>query len=305
MRKHLKWKELLSAVAIAATMGCSTNTHDSVQTNSPAPAPMRGASLSAPGVSSAGPASWTTPNTEALAIAAANANRGGRFLGYIEGSGASPSGNVSPLTGLVLDPALRVPNPQITVNSSTSSGPHPIVVNDAGGGGVFVGAATTGAVTSAAVTSAPITAAATTSATTNTAAVAPVITTPSTVATPTNTASALSVGQFAAGAGTSAAATTAIPNNNTGALTPTVSSAAIPSPNVAANPPVTLSNTNRATTTTPATTAAAKRATSSNGSVRATFGPAGMTSSSSKSTASSNAIRVTSANGRTVISNVP
>src|ERR1051326_6231288 len=192
MRKHLKWKELLSAVAIAATMGCSTNTHDSVQTNSPAPAPMRGASLSTPGVNSAGPASWTTPNTEALAIAAANANRGGRFLGYIEGSGVSPSGNVSAPTGLVLDPALRVPNPQITVNSSTSSGPHPIVVNDAsGGGGVFVGGATTGAVTSAAVTSAavtsaPITAAATTSAATaNTAAVAPVITTPSTVATPT------------------------------------------------------------------------------------------------------------------------
>src|SRR3954452_10812938 len=141
MRKAFGLKELITAAAIAAA-GCSTNTTDAVQVNSPAPAVLRGAALTvAPPVNSAGPASMTTPSTEALAITAARANVNGRVLGYIEGAGSSPSGNFTPATGQVIPPALYA-NPQLTVNSSISSGPNPIVTSGAGeGGGLFIGTA--------------------------------------------------------------------------------------------------------------------------------------------------------------------
>src|SRR5205809_4434309 len=208
MRKAFGLKELIAEVASAAA-GCSTNTHDAVQTNAPAPTVMRGATLTnAPAVNSAGPASMTTPGTEALAIAAANANSGGRFLGYIEGVGPSPSGNVSPVTGQVLEPALRVPNPPMTVNASISSGPNSVITTgvDAGGasGAIVAAPATTSGVTAgvtAAATVAPITNASSSltasAATNNGVSAAPIFVTPATTATPTNAANTLTAGQFA------------------------------------------------------------------------------------------------------------
>src|SRR5229473_6130279 len=106
MRKPLNAKDLIGRYGLAVSLlivlsaiACSTYTHDAVQTNAPAPAVLRGASLTtAPRVNSSGPASMTTPSTEALAIAAANQGYNGRFLGYIEGVGPSPSGNYTPPT---------------------------------------------------------------------------------------------------------------------------------------------------------------------------------------------------------------
>ena len=313
MRKHFRLKELITAVAIAA-IGCSTYTHDAVQTNSPAPEVLRGASMTtAPIINSAGPASMTTPSAEALAITAANASYGGQFLGYIETTAASPSGNISALTGQVVEPALSVPNPEITVNSSISSGPNPIITSGAGeGGGLFVATAntpvaTTGAITTNAgitssVTAAPITSAATTANTTtttaNVTAAAPVIVTPSTVATPTNTANVITAGQFAAGVGGATtsgpiaipnsgplpiATGTQLANGNNGTLTPTLSSSRVPAPTVASNPPLAaVSNTNtrssEAVFITPSTTASTPIV--GTATIGARLGPAGMTSSS-------------------------
>ena len=120
MRKLSTFRYLVAAAALS-TVACSTTQRDAVQVNSPAPAVMRGASLTnVPPVNSAGPASMTVPSTEALAITAGAANRNGTFLGYIEGVGPSPSGNVTPPTGQVIPPSLYA-NPEITVNSSISS----------------------------------------------------------------------------------------------------------------------------------------------------------------------------------------
>jgi hypothetical protein len=266
MRKLLEMKDFIgrhglaaSLVASFAVVACSTNTHDAIQTNSPAPAVMRGASLTnTRPVNSAGPASMTTPSTEALAIAAENAGYNGRVLGYIEGAGPSPSGNYTPPTGQVIPPSLTA-NPQITVNSSISSAATPIITSGAGDTVVF---STAGGTTAAAVT------AALTNTSANATAAAPVITTASTVATPTNTANILSAGQFAAGpdmVGTVAstpivssgplpvASGNVLANRNGGALTPTVSSAAVASPTVASNPPVTLARTTTASRTTAVT----------------------------------------------------
>src|SRR5438105_980576 len=105
MRKLLEMKDFIgryglaaSLVASMAAVGCTTNTHDAIQTNSPAPAVMRGASLTNTQPNSAGPASMTTPSSDAMAIVAANAGYNGRVLGYIEGAGPSPSGNYTPPT---------------------------------------------------------------------------------------------------------------------------------------------------------------------------------------------------------------
>src|SRR5438477_9235549 len=173
MRKPLNTKGLVgryglavSLVIVFTAIACSTYTHDAIQTNSPAPEVLRGASLTtAPPINSQGPASMTTPSTEALAITAANQGYNGRFLGYIEGAGPSPSGNYTAPTGLLIPPSLYA-NPELTVNSSISSAPTPVITSGAGeGGGVFVGGVTgtTAAVTATPATSAALTAAATTS----------------------------------------------------------------------------------------------------------------------------------------------
>lgn len=243
MRKLLEINELAGRFGLAASLvislaalGCSTNTHDGVQTNEPAPAVLRGASLtSSPGINSAGPASMITPSTDALAIAAANANRGGRVLGTVEVAGPSPSGNYTAPTGQVIPPSMYA-NPEITVNSSISSPATPVITGGAGDAGVIV-FATPG-------TSAGVTAAATTAAVN----AAPVFTTAASVATPATAANVATVGQFAAG----------VSNRTAGSLNPTISSASIPSPLVAANPPV--GNANRAAATTTTTSAASTAA---------------------------------------------
>jgi len=328
MRKSLIFKQLITAVALVAA-GCSTNTTDAVQVNAPAPAVMRGAEMrSAPPINSAGPASMTVPSAESLAILAARSNVGGRVLGTIQAVGPSPSGNYTAPTGQVIPPAL-IANPQQTVNSSISSGPNPIITSGAGeGGGVFVATAAAPAATSAAVTAAPSSSAAitspvtlgatansgatvtgsTTAATTaqsvNFTGAAPIITTPATIATPANTASVLSVGQFAAGPGgatnTGAVAianaaplptttNTALVNGNSGTLTPTMSSSFNPSPTVASNPAVVVNGglrTTNGTTAAPATRTTAASTATRTANARAVLSPVGaigvngMTSSS-------------------------
>jgi len=277
---------------------------------------MRGSALTnVPPVNSAGPASMTVPSTEALAITSANANRNGTVLGYIEGVGPSPSGNYTPLTGQVIPPSLYA-NPEITVNSSISSGPNPIITSGAGeGGGVFVATAAAPVATNAGVSSAVVAAPITTGTTTASAVVAPITTgvtgaapiviTPSTVATPTNTANVLTVGQFAAGAGgaTNTGSTaivnsgplpvangTTLVNGNSGTLTPTVSSSFIPSPTLASNPAVAVANNTATRTTTTTRTTSASKVTSgvANGGTRFALGPNGMTSSSTITNNNSN-----------------
>ena len=322
MRKLSSLKYLVAAAALS-TVACSTTQRDAVQVNSPAPAVMRGSALTnVPPVNSAGPASMTVPSAEALAITSANANRGGTFLGYIEGVGPSPSGNYTPATGQVIPPSLSA-NPEITVNSSISSGPNPIITSGAGeGGGLFVATAAAPVATNAGVSSAVVAAPITTTGTTASAIVspittgvtgaAPIIVTPSTVATPTNTANVLTVGQFAAGAGGATnTGSTAIVNSgplpvangntlvngNTGTLTPTVSSSFIPSPTVASNPAVAVANNSATRTTTPRTTSASTVVNNgvATGGTRFAIGPNGMTSSSTITNNSNGSIITTSA----------
>jgi hypothetical protein len=269
----------VSLVIVFFAIACSTYTHDAVQTNQPAPAVLRGASLTtAPPVNTSGPASMTTPTTEALAITAANQGYEGRVLGYIEGIGSSPSGNYTPPTGQLIPPSLYA-NPEVTVNSSISS-PATSVITSGAGEGVFVGGVTAAA--TATPTAAALTAAATTS---GTVAAAPVFTTAATVATPTNTANILTPGQFAAGPGVTTPTTivssgplpvtqgTVLANGNTGTLTPTISSGAVPSPLVASNPPVTLATTNQSSTTTTRATTVAPLTASAVASARGNIAP--------------------------------
>lgn len=352
MRKLSIFKYLVAA-GVVASAACSTTQHDAVQFNQPAPEVMRGAALSP--INSSGPASMTTASTEALAMSAERANRGGTFLGYIEATGPSPSGNTSPVTGQVIPPSLYA-NPEITVNSSISSGPNPIITSGAGeGGGLFIATAAAPVATNAGVTSAavaaPITTPITTSGVTSTTVApitngltngftgaAPIIATSGAIATPTNTASVLSAGQFAAGPGgvtntgatpivssspLAAASGNTLVNANTGTLTPTVSSSVIPSPTLAANQPVVITNNNTATRSTNTTTSASTIPTSgfvtggttlgataaatgntanaiiTNGGTRFAIGPQGMTSSSTITNTSAN---VTSASNATTSS---
>jgi hypothetical protein len=280
MRKPLSMKDLagryglaVSLVILLTAIACSTYTHDAVQTNAPAPAVLRGASLTtAPPVNSQGPASMTTPSTEALAIMAANQGYNGKFLGYIEGSGPTPSSNYTAPVGRLIAPSVYA-NP-----ASTSSAPIPVIIGVEDAGIIFGGgatgtpvavngasattAATTTGVATTAATTAALTAAANLAATAGTVTAAPTFTTAATVATPTNTANVLTPGQFAAGPGAAStpapivnsgplpvAPGTVLANGNTGTLTPTISSAALVSPTVASNPPVTLANANQPTTT--------------------------------------------------------
>src|SRR4051812_11682389 len=143
MRKIFKLKGLIAASALVfGIAGCSSNGRDAVQVNSPAPEVLRGASLSTTNpnaVVTNGPASMTSSSVDAYAIAAANQNRDGRVLGPAYLDGPSPSGNYTPPTGQLVPPAL-IANPQVTVNSSISSPPTPIVTGD-GLGGLVVAAA--------------------------------------------------------------------------------------------------------------------------------------------------------------------
>jgi hypothetical protein len=318
MRKPLKTKDFagrfglaVSLVIVLTAIACSTYTHDAVQTNAPAPAVLKGASLTtAPPINSQGPASMTTPTTEALAITAANQGYDGRFLGYIEGIGPSPSGNYTPPTGQLIPPSLYA-NPELTVNSSISSAPTPVITSGAGEtGGVFIGGVTG---TTAAVTATPTTAALTAAGTTSSVvSAAPIFATAATVATPTNTANILAPGQFAAGPGSTSTTSaivssgplpvtqgTVLANGNTGTLTPTISSAALPSPTVASNPPVTLATTNRTSTTAKTSSTTAPLTASAVASARGNIAPIVSTSNLTTITNLNGGLRVTTANAST------
>lgn len=162
-------------------------------------------------------------DTDAIAIAAAKQSFRGRNLGPADPTGV-PSYVASPqmanyATGQFVNPS-DTANPQITVNSSISSQPTPVITT--GGGGGFSGgvAATTAAV-----------------GTTSSAVIAGVTTTPTTAAT---TISPTVAANTVANATTTSAANAAaaVINNRGGLLTPTMSSGATISPTVAANPAV-------------------------------------------------------------------
>lgn len=171
-------------------------------------------------------------NTDVIAIAAANQSFRGRYLGPAD-PGGLPSYVVNPeaanyQTGQFINPS-DTANPQITVNSSISSPPTPVITSGGGGAIVSGGIATTAAVggTTSAITSGLTTAAAT--------------------VTPTVAANTV-----ATNATTSAAVNSPAPviNNGGGLLTPAMSSGATISPTRAANPVIANVRTSGTTTTT-------------------------------------------------------
>jgi len=221
-------------------------------------------------------------NVDALATLAADQGFRGRVLGYLPTteppSGARVAGTDVP-TGQFINPSAYA-NPQSTVNSSISSSPTPVIAGSLGATGVaVVGTTAVGAATNVPMTSSLTN---TTSGVTNTSATASAVTVPSvsatqsttsaaarvpnSLATPTNTAIPVTVGQFAAGPGVS---TTVVPstvnpgsvtitNIPNGSLTPTVSSGAMTTPLLAANAPIASvgsSKTSAATTTSSRTSA--------------------------------------------------
>jgi hypothetical protein len=240
-----------------------------------------------------------------------------RYLGPAFPAATGPELSAQQVTGQVV-PAMV--NPQLTVNSSISSAPTPVVTSGTGdgsgniviAGGTFATTGTPTVTTAASVTPNV----GTSSSITNSAAVAaPVINSNAAIVTPTAAASALSVGQFAAGPGATTGAATAtgttlvtpgaiINNNNSGTLTPTLSSGATPTPTAAASLGVrtisgaTVSTTNGLTTTT------TPNASTSTSSVRTASATGRLASPVNRSGASSGSVRVTTgANGNVVITN--
>lgn len=275
---------LVAAASLAcslAAFGCTTDRtpgSGEPQRFSPRPGPTAPTSSSTPGsegstinppmtssYTGAGAVLVHPVNTDALAIAVAHQEFRGRVLGPADPGGVSGS-SAGIETGQFVSPTTSA-NPEITVNSSISSAPTPVISSggvvsgDAiivGGGGVVTTAPVATSATSA-VTNGTVGNAGTSSVAGVTSATAPIIGS-TTLVTPT-TAGALSVGQFAAGPGVTTTAiqptrTTngaIIMNNNGGTLTPTVSSGATISPTIASNPAV---STARTATTTRRTTAA-------------------------------------------------
>ncbi len=251
---------LIAAASLAcavATVGCSTDRNPGAgapQRYAPSVGPTMPSStpgteqnrpINPPMISSYSPAPGRVVlqprvDTDAIAIAAANQSYRGRYLGPAD-PGGLPSYVVNPQaanlqTGQFINPS-DYANPQITVNSSISSPPTPVITS--GGGATLVsGIATTAAVggTTSAITSG-------------------LITTPTTAAvsvTPT-----IAANTVATNATTSAAANApaAVINNGGGLLTPTMSSGATVSPTRAANPVIAnvrTSGTTATATTTPA-----------------------------------------------------
>jgi hypothetical protein len=167
-------------------------------------------------------------NTDALAIAAANQSYRGRYLGPADPAGApSYAGNPQEtiLTGQFISPT-NYANPEITVNSSISSPPTPVISGGGAGGAVVIGGTVA---TSAAVGS-------TTSAVTSGITATPTNVTTTTV-TPTNATAPAGV----------------ITSNLGGFLNPTMSSGSTISPTAAAVPGV--GNVGAASATTSTTTA--------------------------------------------------
>lgn len=176
-----------------------------------------------------------------------------RYLGPAFPAATGPELSAQQVTGQVV-PAMV--NPQMTVNSSISSGPTEVVTSGGGdgsgniviSGGTFATSGTPTVTSAASVTpnvgtSSSIASSAITS---GTSVAAPVFNSSTAIVTPTAAASALTAGQFAAGPGATTGAATAtgttlvtpgaiINNNNSGTLTPTLSSGATPTPTAAAS----------------------------------------------------------------------
>ena len=235
MRKVVSRKQILASTTLAAALtifGCTTNKMpgDGQPTSMPAVSPASVAPTNGtsggtrPGTSggiapmiSSGPASMTTPSVESYAMLAEQQGFRGRILGPSHPGQPSIGANMPP-TGQFQSPS-AVANPEITVNSSISSGPNPIVINDAGAAVTFVTGATgaTAGATTGAVTVAPTTSAVT--------------------AASTVTAGGVTAAATAVPTATTAASTVATPAQVTAAApTPTASAASIPSPTVATNP---------------------------------------------------------------------
>lgn len=164
MRKALKQKDLggvtRGAFVFAAALafaGCTTNwtpgTGEPVVGASGASSLTRGSSG---GTIGRLPASPVRASEDAAAILAAHQGFNGRVLGPVNPA-PSASRGTDIVTGQFYPPSL-IANPQITVNSSISSGPNPVISSGAGetGGAAIIAGATPGAVTAAA-TAAPAT----------------------------------------------------------------------------------------------------------------------------------------------------
>jgi hypothetical protein len=266
MRKetqHLRGGLAAAAVCSILIFGCSTNhtPGDGQPSTSPpmTPAATPGSSsgtTNPPMASAMDLSNQVQRSVDAQAFAAAHQRE--RFLGYINPAGPQPTPpDQMPVTGQLIPPS-QYANPEVTVNSSISSGPNPVITSGANGdGGVTFVAA-------------PATVSAATPGTTS-----------ASVATPTTAALTATPGQFAAGASTTATTASTTTVANTASLTPTLTSSITASPTRAANPPLasvgvtaaSTSQTSSATTTAaPASTGRlviANGATISNGTVRA------------------------------------
>jgi len=337
MRKQNSFKRnglgLVAATSLSlslALFGCTTNQNPgngeperrpTVGPTSPSSTPgsSSGTSVVPPSMTSAAPASPVSRSEDAAATMAALAGYRGRDLGPVDPGPSTAARSASPAdipgayNGQVIPPAL-IANPQITVNSSISSGPTPVVSSGAGGGAA-TGAAlianaassvaatpTTAAVaaapTTAAITATPTATSATVPSTTAATAAGAVITTPTTALTPANAATTASAGQFASGVTPSTGTTV-----DAGTLTPTVASALTATPTAAANPAV----TSTTSSTTAASTSTSRAATNTaNGSVGVTSGIRGVrqgTPNFSAMTAAAQTGNVTSAPSNTVTVN--
>ena len=224
MRKNSRFASqalrLMAAASLActvATVGCTTDRTPGAgapQRYTPSVSPTMPSSvpgteqsrpINPPMISSYTPApgvvvTQTRPNLADVADAAAARSYRGRYLGPSDPTTGGYVMNPAIQTGQWQNPSL-VANPQLTVNSSISSQPIPVVTG--GGGGGFVASAPVTAATPASVTAASSVAA-------------------SVAANPAN----------------ANAPATVVTSNLGGFLTPTISSGFTASPNVASTPGV-------------------------------------------------------------------
>lgn len=326
MRKHYQQNPSgngalrgLAAVSLScalAAFGCTTNrTPGNGQPSSTSPMTSPSAPASTPGTSSGTnppmASSYVEPSSTlpavrslsradaAAAIMASHQPPASatqmRYLGPANPALTGPELSSRQVTGQLIPPSLTA-NPQLTVNSSISSGPVEVVATGAGaGGGVGISAGTFATSAGAA----------------QSVTIAPVVATSQALVTPTSMASQLTAGQFAAGPGATTGAATAtgttlltqgaiIGNNNSGTLTPTLSSGATLTPTVVASGLTTTGTTATATTVTPtAATTNSTTATTAAATIRPT------TTATGARTTVLNPVRLTTnANGGVVITNV-
>ena len=303
----------LSLSASLAAFGCTTNrmpgngepstggpgvgpgtptsgTSGSSSGSNPTPGPMTSSYNEAlPRVTPRSVTAYTTAD-RAAAIMAQHQARTPKVLGV-----SSPSNGQRPYqsdgrTGQFSWPAYQL-NPQVTVNSSATSGPTPVVTSGVGdGGAAILGGAVIAGTDGAVIASAS-------NAGTNTAAAAPVFAPSTTGLTPTTAALPFGPGSFAAGAGSvgtagAGAGTTVTAASGTTAAATTV-----------ANPTTTTAASSAVPTTTAAATSSPTMASASGqGTARALS--LNRSAAHSTTTTSSGLVRVLNSNGRVVVTNI-